>query len=226
MGPLKALHAVSMKDSHTGERGQETAIMERMLQEARSQDISIYMSTKKMLFYLIICFLVAVGSVLLALFCRSEFMVEIFGQTQSLFLFVISLLNVLAFSLGSLGWLRRFLAPIPLLIINEEGIQSPRYGGSLKWEEIEEITVGKRSAKSFLAFIVYGTIPPQELPAVPSRQSARWRWGWQPSVRPDTSYYVVITVLTQYLPLPAGQLLEQIQERYRQQIEQNQIIVG
>lgn len=192
--------------------------MERMLQEASNEGITLFVPPGKGLLACVGCSLFAAGMIWFAMSSYDSNWVDA----------VLGLPAALLFGWIALCWLYLVLARVPILVINEDGIQIPRalsaFGAWLKWEEIEIITVTKRSF--IVSFSVSVTVSPQERPAFLSRQSWLWRWVQRPFVRIGPGRYIAIQCPTWYFPLSADQLLKQIQEQYHPQLEQYQITIG
>jgi hypothetical protein len=190
-----------MHQTHIERQGAEGYTKVPFKKKAQNQDIVLSMRTNSRLLRLIgLSLLFVIGGV---------WMLHSPGNLVQV---VMGILAVLFFGLGAVIFLFQFLRllfrRIPLLIINDEGIQYfhpfmlevvekniiPYQNIMLKWKEIGAI--GFITMEQTNSFALYAS-------------AKRWRSGWCPSIRLPQSL----------LPIAAKQLIALIQDHYQMQIE-------
>jgi hypothetical protein len=126
--------------------------------------------------------------------------------------------SVIFGSLGLIIVLYFLLAPMPILVINDEGIHCPlmRVTKTVKWEEIGAIY--PRKVGTDILFEV--TLSAEGMQTFRSRQSGSVR-----SSRFPRQSSRVILIPQRLLPLSVKQLIEGIQQRYQIYIEKYTIVI-
>lgn len=173
----------------------------------KSQNIVLYRSKKKLLALL-------AGTLLLVIGC----LWELFRPHEVLILLFDSA-GLLLFTWVGIGLVSQLFVAIPILIINDEGIQNGYT--TIKWEEIALIQRFKLYTVTYLGVILSPEGMQAFLARMPHQRRASALLLQFTGIQPE----LVLAIPQVVLPITVKQVITRIQESYQARIEDSHILL-